>query len=57
MYRVLDQLYVNREWKELGEEMFAPGFYFVDETSAFNGPYSTLEEAQAALQEYVEHLL
>lgn len=38
-------------------DVFAPGFYFSDETEQLNGPYLTKEAATQAFYEYCEHYL
>ena len=35
----------------------APGWYFMDETVSYNGPYPTNDEAVLAFEEYSETLL
>jgi len=32
------------------------GFFFVDETEGLNGPYTTKQDAELALNNYVEYL-
>lgn len=39
----------------LDDKNFAPGFYFLDETSRYVGPHKTHDEADANYQSYIKH--
>lgn len=39
-----------------GDDIYLPGFYFVNEVQMLDGPYDNLEAARAELASYVEHL-
>jgi len=50
-------IYLNDETRyDYGVE-WLPGWYFADETEQLNGPFSTIEEARAAMKTYIETLL
>ncbi len=45
---------INRHVKQLQSEMgFDDGWYFVDESENYNGPYVSEESAFTALREYI----
>jgi len=41
---------------EKDNDDFLPGYYFADETDGFHGPFSTLEETERILKDYIESL-
>lgn len=40
-----------------GDDVWEPGYYFVDEASQFNGPFETAVEADRALTAYCREFL
>lgn len=57
MKEIEKYIYLNDETRyDYGVE-WLPGWYFADETEQLNGPFSTIEEARAAMKTYIETLL
>ena len=50
-------LWFTLETEFLHGEEFLPGWYYVDETTAFNGPFASRDEAELFFQQYCNEML